>query len=137
MNTTTIPTESGTYTAVYQNTCSCEAYDPDTDESTPANDCYGDCWEDTVQDFSNITEHLFTEHNQGFSIVGFPVWNGTIDGRFTARNAEQLLNAMTPDRAEWRMEVTVHADRIVALLSHHDCPTGGTMTVTPISEDDE
>ena len=137
MTTTIIPTESGTYTAVYQNTCSCEVYDPETDESTPADDCYGDCWEDTVQDFTNITEHLFTEWNQGFSIVGFPVWNGTIDGRFTARNAKELLNAMTPDRTEWRMEVTVHADRIVARLSHHDCPTGGTMTVTPISDDSE
>lgn len=137
MNTTTIPTDSGTYSAEYTNACSCEAYDPETDTSVPADECYGDCWDDTVQDFYSITEHLFTDHRQVFSIVGFPVWNGTVNGRFTARNAEELLDAMTPNRTEWRMEVTVHADRIVARLSHHDCPTGGTMTVTPISEDDE
>ncbi len=134
--TTTIPTESGTYSATYQNSCSCEVYDPETDESTPANDCYGDCWDDTVQDFANITEHLFTDHNQGFRIVGFPTWSGTVDGYFSARNSEELLRAITPDRAEWRLEMTVHADRIVARLYHHDCPTGGTMTVTPFSEDE-
>jgi len=137
MTTTTIPTESGTYSAVYQNTCSCGSYNDETDEFEPANDCYGDCWHDTVQDFENITEHLFTENNQGFRIVGFPTWNGTVDGYFSARNATELLNSITPDRTEWRLEVTVHADRIVARLYHHDCPTGGTMTVTPFSEGDE
>ncbi len=126
MTTTTIPTDTGTYTAVYQNTCSCEVYDIET----------GECWNDIVQDFANITEHLFTEDSQGFRIVGFPVWNGTVDGYFSARNATELLNFITPNRTEWRLEVTVHADRIVARLYHHDAPTGGTMTVTPFSEDE-
>jgi len=137
MTTSIIPTESGTYTAVYQNTCSCENYDPDTDESTPADDCHGWCWDDTVQDFANITEHLFTETSQGFRITGFPVWNGTVDGYFSARNATELLDNITPDRTEWRLEVTVHADHLTGRLYHHDAPTGGTITVTPFSEDDD
>ena len=136
MNTTTIiPTESGTYTAVYQNTCSCGDWNEETDEFTPADDCYGDCWDFTVQDFANITEHLFTENNQGFRITGFPVWNGTIDGYFSARNASELLDNITPDRTEWRLEVTVHADHLTGRLYHHDAPTGGTITVTLFSEE--
>lgn len=136
MNTTTIiPTESGTYSAVYQNTCSCLIYDTDTEELTVADECYGACWEDAIEDFANITEHLFSDHNQGFRITGFPVWNGTIDGYFSARNAEELLRAITPDRTEWRLEVTVHADHLTGRLYHHDAPTGGTITVTPFSEE--
>lgn len=121
----------------YSNTCSCEVYDPETDESTPSNDCYGDCWDETLDDFHNITEHLFVENNQGFTITGFPVWNGTIDGRFTARNHRDLLNAITPDRTEWKLVGTVYADRIEAVLYHHDAPTGGRIVVTPISEETE
>ncbi len=136
MTITTIPTESGTYTAEYTNTCSCEMYDIETGEYYPTDWCSGECWNNIVQDFTNITEHLFTENSQGFRIVGFPTWNGTVDGYFSARNATELLDSITPDRTEWRLEVTVHADRIVARLYHHDAPTGGTMTVTPFSHDE-
>lgn len=131
MTTTIIPTESGTYTAEYTNTCSCEWYDPETGEYYPTYQCYGDCWENTVQDFTHITEHLFTEDDQFFQVTGFPVWYGTADGAFFADSGEKLLRSITPERTEWRMKVTVHADRIVAKLWHHDAPMGGTMTITP------
>ena len=137
MTTTTIPTESGTYSAEYTNTCSCEVWNEETDEYTPANDCYGDCWEFVIEDFTNITEHLFTENSQGFRITGFPVWNGTVDGYFSARNAKELLGNITPDRTEWRLEVTVHADHLTGRLYHHDAPMGGNITVTPFSEEEE
>lgn len=137
MTTTIIPTESGTYTAVYQNTCSCGDWDEETDEFTPANDCWGDCWDFTVEDFSNITEHLFSENSQGFRITGFPVWNGTVDGYFSARNAKELLDNITPNSTEWRLEVTVHADHLTGRLYHHDAPMGGNITVTPFSEGEE
>ena len=137
MTTTIIPTESGTYSAEYTNTCSCEVWNEETDECVPANDCYGDCWDFTVEDFANITEHLFSENSQGFRITGFPVWNGTIDGYFSARNASELLNAITPDRTEWRLELTVHADHLTGRLYHHDAPMGGNIVVTPFSEEEE
>lgn len=134
MTTTIIPTENGTYTAEYTNECSCQSYDSETDEYYPADGCYGDCWEDTVQDFANITEHLFTENNQGFRIADFPVWNGTVDGYFSARNAEELLRAITPDRTAWTLRLTVHADHLTGVLSHHDAT--GVITVTPFSQDE-
>jgi hypothetical protein len=134
-----IPTEAGTYTAEYSNTCSCsyEDYENDTGESAPVEFCFGECWENTVQHFTNITEHLFTENNQQFTITGFPTWRGPVNGMCSARNAEELLWAMTPERAEWRLDVTVHEDRIVANLYHHDCPTGGTMIVAPFTTTEE
>jgi len=135
MTTRIILTESGTYTAVYQNTCSCGNWDEETDEFTPSNDCYGDCWDDTVQDFTNITEHLFTDNNQQFHIEGFPRWDGPVSGTFHARTAEKLLESITPDRTEWRLELTVHATHLTGVLSHHDGT--GVITVTPFSEDDE
>ena len=131
--TTTIPTESGTYTATYQNTCSCQYHDAEADEYYPTDNCYGDCWTDTVCDFEVITQHLFTENNQEFRIEGFPVWYGTIDGTFHARNAEKLLESITPDRTEWHLEVTVHETHLTGRLSHHD--GSGTITVTPIAQE--
>jgi hypothetical protein len=125
-----IPTESGTYTAVYQNTCTCEISNETYDEFAPADDCYGHCWEFTLEDFENITEHLFTENNQEFRIEGFPRWDGPVSGTFHARTAELLLASITPDRTEWRLELTVHATHLTGVLSHHD--GSGTITVTPI-----
>ena len=43
-----IPTESGTYTAVYQNTCTCVTYNDDAGEWEVAPECWGDCWSDQV-----------------------------------------------------------------------------------------
>lgn len=131
MTTTIIPTESGTYTAEYTNECSCEISNETYDEFAPSNDCYGNCWELQVEDFAHITEHLFTDNNQEFRITGFPVWDGTIDGTFHARTAEKLLESITPNGTEWRLELTVHATHLTGRLYHHDAPTGGNITVTP------
>ena len=136
MTTTIIPTESGTYTAEYTNECSCEISNETYDEFAPADDCYGHCWEFTLEDFENITEHLFTDNEQGFTITGFPIWNGTRDGYFLARNAEELLRNITPDRTAWTLRLTVYPTHLTGVLSHHDAPTGGLITVTPFSQDE-
>lgn len=128
-----IPTATGTYAAEYTNTCSCEVYDPDTDESTPAGECFGDCWDMTVEDFAHITSHLFREEPQAFQVVGYPMWNGTVNGVFEARSPQELLRNITPDRTEWRITVTVTDAELVAILYYHDAPTGGLMTITPIA----
>ena len=135
MTTNIIPTESGTYTATITNSCTCTTYNEEAGEWEVAPECWGDCWSDQVEDFENITQHLFTNDNQPFRIEGFPVWYGTIDGTFHARTAEKLLESITPDRTEWRLEVTVHATHLTGVLSHHDGT--GVITVTPFSEDDE
>ena len=123
-----------TTTATLTNTCTCVTYNDDSGDWEVAPECWGDCWDCQVEDFTNITEHLFTDNEQGFTITGFPVWNGTRDGYFLARNAEELLRNITPDRTEWRLEVTVHATHLTGVLSHHD--GSGVITVTPFSQDE-
>lgn len=117
------------------NTCSCTDINYETGEETPSEDCRGWCWDEMLEDWKNITEHLFVDEYHLFLIVGFPVWNGTQNGYAKAPNSESLLRAMTVD-GEWHLRGTVYADRIEATLSHHDVPMGGTMTVTPIAETD-
>lgn len=135
MTTNIIPTESGTYTATITNTCTCVTYNDDSGDWESAPECWGDCWDSQVEDFQEITAHLFTETNQEFHIEGFPVWDGTVSGTFHARTAEKLLESITPDRTEWHLELTVHATHLTGFLSHHDA--SGTITVTPIEVNDE
>jgi hypothetical protein len=123
-----------TTTAEYTNTCTCVTYNDDAGEWETAPECWGDCWSDQVEDFENITEHLFSDNEQGFTITGFPVWNGTRDGYFLARNAEELLRNITPDRTEWTLRLTVHPTHLTGVLSHHDGT--GVITVTPFSQDE-
>ena len=125
-----ITTKSGTYNATITNSCLCATYNDDAGEWEVAPECWGDCWSDQVEDFENIVRHLFTENNQEFRIEGFPRWDGPVSGTFHARTAELLLASITPDRTEWRLELTVHATHLTGVLSHHD--GSGTITVTPI-----
>jgi hypothetical protein len=125
-----------TTTATLTNTCTCVTYNDDSGEWETAPECWGDCWSDQVEDFENITEHLFSDNEQGFTITGFPVWNGTRDGYFLARNAEELLRNITPDRTAWTLRLTVYPTHLTGVLSHHDAPTGGLITVTPFSQDE-
>ena len=116
----------------YTNECTCTVYDIETDETRPASDCFGECWLDQVERFTEATRHLFTSDLQPFRIEGFPTWHGPVNGTAEVRNAEQLLRAMTPSRTGWRLTLgAIFPDRFTATLYHHDAPTGGTMTVTP------
>ena len=125
-----------TTTATLTNTCTCVTYNDDSGDWEVAPECWGDCWDCQVEDFTNITEHLFSDNEQGFTITGFPVWNGTRDGYFLARNAEELLRNITPDRTAWTLRLTVYPTHLTGVLSHHDAPTGGLITVTPYSQDE-
>lgn len=120
-------------TTTITNTCICVTFNDDSGEWEEAPECWGDCWTDQVEHFQEITEHLFTENNQEFRIEGFPRWDGPVSGTFHARTPEKLLESITPDRTEWRLELTVHENHLTGALSHHD--GSGTITVTPITQE--
>ena len=120
-------------TTTITNACTCVTYNDDSGDWEEAPECWGDCWTDQVEHFQEITEHLFTENNQEFRIEGFPRWDGPVSGTFHARTAEKLLESITPDRTEWRLELTVHENHLTGALSHHD--GSGTITVTPIAQE--
>jgi len=120
-------------TTTITNACTCVTYNDDSGDWEEAPECWGDCWNEQVEDFQQITEHLFTENNQEFRIEGFPRWDGPVSGTFHARTAEKLLESIPPDRTEWRLELTVHENHLTGALSHHD--GSGIITVTPIAQE--
>jgi hypothetical protein len=120
-------------TTTITNTCICVTHNDDSGDWEEAPECWGDCWTDQVEHFQEITEHLFTENNQEFRIEGFPRWDGPVSGTFHARTPEKLLESITPDRTEWRLELTVHENHLTGALSHHD--GSGIITVTPITQE--
>jgi hypothetical protein len=120
-------------TTTITNTCICVTFNDDSGDWEEAPECWGDCWTDQVEQFQEMTEHLFTENNQEFRIEGFPRWDGPVSGTFHARTPEKLLESITPDRTEWRLEVTIHENHLTGALSHHD--GSGIITVTPIAQE--
>lgn len=82
-----------------------------------------------VQPLFDLAESFDNGYEWG--IVGFPVWDGTVDGRFEAKDAKTLLRAITVD-SEWILRYEVKDGTLFASLSHHDAPTGGAMTVKPL-----
>ena len=118
-----------------QNTCACVAWNEEDRCWQESGDCFG-CWEEFTEDFDFTTQCLFESDNYDgwFRIEGFPVWNGTRGGIFPAKNWEQLLNSITPDRTEWRLDYAVENETLTGWLSHHDAC--GTITVTLIRDPD-
>jgi hypothetical protein len=114
--------------AEYTNACTCVTYDEIADSFTTP-ECYGYCWQDQIDNFAYILQDIL-DHSNTFKITGFPVWYGTIGGIFDAKNAEELLLAITPRNTEWRLQVTGNLYHLTGILSHHDGT--GTITVTPI-----
>lgn len=119
----------------YTNTCTCTYYDEETEESIPSLDCWGDCWEYVVEDFTNITEHLFDENETyWWKISGFRLWDGDRSGFVKAKTPIELLRSMTVN-SEWNMSGEVFKNHIDYSLSHHDAPMGSRTTLTMITEE--
>jgi hypothetical protein len=115
--------------AEYTNACICQDYDIETGEWSEASEHISDCWEQQLDDFAYIVQDIL-DHSHTFKIEGFPTWYGTTAGIFDAKNAEELLLAITPRNTEWRLQVTGNLYHLTSILSHHDGT--GTITVTPI-----
>ena len=121
-----------------QNTCTCEEWNETTGEWVPTQECYGDCWEHEQYGFQLATETLFDSPNftGTWKIEGFPVWNGTVSGIFDATDHKKLLSSITPDRTAWILRYEIIGETLTGVLSHHDAPMGGRITVTMIKEEE-
>lgn len=119
------------------NGCTCLDFDEAIADWVPRAECYGYCWDDQLEDFKNCLEDFVASaYDREFEISGFPLWNGTIDGRFEAKDPEEFLRAVTV-RGDWTLRWEVTREAFTAHLSHHDA--SGTITVVPVAEpeDDE
>lgn len=133
MNTTT---ETPIATGEITNACTCVMVDDDgepTDE--PTTYCYGDCWEMSVDDFTEVTKDL-RESNETdwWEVSNLRLWDGEVSGYFHADKVEELLRGMAV-RGEWIMRYSVFSDRIEYSLSHHDAPMGSATTLRAVSDE--
>lgn len=118
----------------YTNMCSCTTYNEETDESAPSDYCYGDCWEETIEDFTNIVAHLFEKNERcWWRVKDLALWDGNYSGYFYADDAKDLIHGMTVN-SSWIMRGEVFDDRIEYSLSHHD--SMGSSTVLEIMTED-
>ena len=125
------------------NTCNCTTYNEDTGDWQDTSECYG-CWEEMVEDFRTVVAPLFIngedEHcvngdyrwGYKFVIEGIGLWDRTVGGTVVVKDAEELLRAMTVNAdyiLRWKFDEPNL--ELSARLSHHDCPMGSIVTVTP------
>lgn len=127
-------------TAVFdiQNTCSCTLFDNDSGTFTdePSSECFGDCWEDSLEFFKSVTEELRDSNETGWwKVENLRLWSGETSGYFKATKADEILLGMAV-RGEWHMNACVYPDRIEYSLSHHDSPTGSNTTLRLVTEEE-
>jgi len=130
-------TETPIATGEITNTCTCVQVDDEgntTDE--PVSHCYGDCWYDSVDNFTYVCND-FREKNETdwWKVTNLRLWDGDVSGYFHADNVEDLLRGMAV-RGEWIMRYSVFADRIEYSLSHHDAPMGSATVLTAVSDEE-
>lgn len=125
------------YEFEYTSTCSCRDYDINTEETTESSECYGDCWQQTLEDFFNITSGLFEKNDTlWWKVSNLKLWNGNHSGYGYAKDAESLLELITV-RSDWNIKGKVFNNHIEYSLSHHDAPTGSNTTLSIITEEEK
>lgn len=119
----------------YTNSCECMDENPETGEfDIPSAGCYGYCFDSVLEDFEEITSHLFKMNNTNFwRIANIRLWNGDVSGIVKADSPAKLLESMGVNSV-WNMRGTVHNDHISYSLSHHDAPMGSSSAVYIVSE---
>ena len=124
------------YKFEYTNTCSCRDYDINTEETTASSECYGDCWQQTLEDFFNITSGLFEKNDTlWWKVSNLKLWDGNHSGYGYAKDAKSLLELITV-RSDWNIKGKVFNDHIEYSLSHHDAPMGSNTTLSIITEEE-
>jgi hypothetical protein len=129
--------ESGViYNFHITNCCTCEYYDEIKDAIISLDYCDGSCWDYVLEDFSNITKHLFDlNDSMWWKVSNLKLWDGEHHGYVYAEDVIKLITGMTVD-SEWTMRGEIYSDCIKYSLSHHDSPTGSNSVVTIVSQEE-
>lgn len=119
----------------FTNTCTCNSYDIENDTVIPLDYCDGSCWDDVLEDFTNITEHLFDKNEtMWWKVNNLTLWNGNHSGYIYAKTVEQLIRGMSVN-SEWTMHGQIYGEYILYSLHHHDAPMGSNTVLRIISEE--
>jgi hypothetical protein len=111
------------------NSCTCENYDEDTDTSTPAEYCYGDCYQDNRDNlYHEIVKPWFERNDLAFEDKVLVVCKNVnwdhVDGVTTAVcDREGFIDALSIN-TEWRLDFRLDGNRLTARRYSHDEPMG-------------
>jgi len=99
--------------------------------------CCGECWEQQVGDFEELTEALFVNDPTEWRIRLYHP-NGAERTVFISADNPQDLLARIPGCSEFTLSVKrVTETYLKAILSHHDAPCGRLIVVEPITNKGE
>jgi len=113
-----------------ENTCIC------VDEQENPTECYGDCWDWQVEDFTCMISELWEKNPTYYwRIGGVKLWDREVGGVIECKTPLALLEAMSVNSA-WLMRYTVHEECIEYSLSHHDAPMGSASYVRIATEEE-
>ncbi|CAB5222328.1 hypothetical protein UFOVP361_128 [uncultured Caudovirales phage] len=133
-----------TLTGFMTTACNCNQLEQEQDNNY---ECYGYCWDEQLEDWTNCMQEWVDENpTDEWLVTDFPTWTGGVTGVTVARTAEELLRAITPQseyNMRWTLSTTTDPTTqattrmLECVLSHHDAPTGGRMTVqhAPMCDD--
>jgi hypothetical protein len=127
------------------NACICEMYDEDTDTSSPAEYCYGDCYSEQEQFAlyevilpwaeSVATEKGWLAEDEelevdccAFGVSGRAMGWQRLEGRYTASGRE-IIRCLELDRAEFRLVFIREDDTLSVIRYSHDEPTGALFAI--------
>ena len=128
-------TEQKTWTEI-SNGCTCTDYDEETGTETSSEQCFGYCWNETLEMFEENTREFFDGYKREYRIENFRTWRGGADGIIEANTAKEFMEKLTHRINEWNgMYMMEGKDTLLFSISHHDVPTGGVMRITKGSLD--
>ena len=111
-----------------RNTCNCQDYVVETDTWEDSTYCNG-CFEDELDFMKEYLGKWYKDNEGGWwRVEGLPLWNRQACGVFQAHTMIDFVRGITVN-GEWRLRYRLNGDVLEAILSHHDCPTGGAFTV--------
>jgi len=121
-------------------TCSCEFYDEETDTSKPAEYCYGDCY---TEDLEYYTEAFLNPWLEAKAIMAdSPV---RIEGSamgwqrrsgYKDTSARAIIDSLSFD-GDWTLVIRYDGNDLSFVRYSHDEPTGASFIVVPVSLDGE
>jgi len=132
--------ETQTLTAELDSDCSCEYYDEDTDTNIPSESCFGDCWTESKDDF---TEHLLKpylvvkgwEMDTPIKVASSRMtWQGIMGWAYTT--PERLVDTLTLN-GDFRLVFEFDGNDLTAIRYSHDEPMGTGKFVIELSDEQD
>lgn len=105
--------------------CTCEVYDDETDTSTPAKECYGDCGQWAIDDFVEVCSPFF---RAGPRDTYWPTWQGLVPCHFELQELKDILRILPPRHGDYELKYRLVKEPgrgnkrvwIAIYLRHHD-----------------